>query len=132
MKTIATIKQSLDGTRIYIFNMLDDCIYAASIDINGLLSDDKNLETLLRDLKHSIILRPQKLGGTPPMTFTLGTSRISKDNGGWFVEWFTDDDRGSGWGDNAKSARWYAGRGGCRDDCSRRARKRPPELLPLD
>jgi hypothetical protein len=42
------------------------------------------------------------------MTKTLGI-----DAGGWYAEVYTDDDGGSGYGDNARSGRWYGTRAQC-------------------
>jgi len=42
------------------------------------------------------------------MTKTLGI-----DAGGWFAEIYTDDDGDTGYGDHARSGRWY----GTREQC---------------
>ena len=36
-----------------------------------------------------------------------GTKTIQQDAGGIFAEFYTDDDGGSGYGDNPRVARWY-------------------------
>jgi len=38
---------------------------------------------------------------------------IGIDNGGWYAEVYTDDDGGSGYGDNPKLGRWYGTREAC-------------------
>ena len=45
---------------------------------------------------------------------------IGCDAGGWYVEWYTDDD--------GRTARWYAGPRGSREDCVSRAKRRAPML----
>lgn len=45
--------------------------------------------------------------------------------GGYYVEWYTDDDNGSGYGDNGRVARYYADR----DTCYRMAEGGPPRGL---
>jgi len=46
--------------------------------------------------------------------------------GGWYVEWYTDDDGGSGYGDHSRVCYWYAGRQGGRAACEARAKLPPP------
>lgn len=54
---------------------------------------------------------------------------IGHDGGGYYVEWYRDDDGGSGYGDHPEITRWYVGRGGSRADCERRARRKRPGLF---
>jgi hypothetical protein len=42
---------------------------------------------------------------------------------GWYVEWYTDSDNGSGLGDNPKVQYWY----GTRDECYDRVMEAPCE-----
>ena len=51
------------------------------------------------------------------------TKHIGCDGGGYYVEWYSDDDGGSGYGEEAKVARWY---GATRGACERRADMPPP------
>ena len=51
------------------------------------------------------------------------TKQIGCDGGGYYVEWYRDDDGGSGYGEGAEVARWY---GATREACERRADMPPP------
>ena len=53
---------------------------------------------------------------------------LNMDAGGWYIEWYRDDDNNSGFGDNAQVVRWYAGRvDDPRAGCEARAREDAPE-----
>ncbi len=53
------------------------------------------------------------------------THTIQHGPGGWFIEWYRDDDGDSGYGQEAEVAFWYGGRGNGHKMCIERA-KRPP------
>lgn len=38
---------------------------------------------------------------------------VTYGEGGWCAEIYTDDDGGSGYGDNAKTGRWYGSKEAC-------------------
>lgn len=48
---------------------------------------------------------------------------IGHDFWGTFVEWYTDDDNGSGYGDNPRKTRWYD----TLAECRRLAEGPPPQ-----
>ena len=41
---------------------------------------------------------------------------------GYYVEWYRDDDNNSGYGEDARIARWY----GTKEECEERANGSPP------
>ena len=51
------------------------------------------------------------------------TVNIGIDGGGYYVEWYRDDDGGSGYGDNAEINRWYCN---SHAECKARAKRPPP------
>jgi len=57
------------------------------------------------------------------------TATIQRDEGGYHVLWYEDDDNDSGYGENARMARWYAHRSqGIKgiQACKRRIEQGPP------
>lgn len=56
----------------------------------------------------------------------MAKANVLIGSGGWYVEWYRDDDGDSGYGDNPQRAYWY----GTREECYSLAQAKPPKGTP--